>query len=224
MNFKLLLSCVLIVNTSLFAQKSAEDTNPLDPKAKSVLDALSNKAKEYKSFSADFEYTLKSAEVNETQKGSVLMKGQNKYKVKIAGQEIVCDGKTVWTFIEDAKELQISDLPEESEEEGNLLNPANAFHMYQKGFKYKHDGTGTAEGRNVDIIKLFPVNPAKKNYHTIILNIDTEKMELVSVIMKGKDGNTYTYKLKNFKANIPITDADFVFDEKRADDIIDLRE
>jgi len=224
MNMKFILGLVFFVSTSLSAQKSNDDLNPQDPKAKTVLDALSAKAKGYSSFSADFEYTLKSAEVNETQKGSVMMKGQTKYKVKIAGQEVVCDGKTVWTYIADAKELQISDLPEEGDEDGNLLNPANAFHMYQKGFKYKHEGTAVAEARNVEVIKLFPMDPTKKNYHTIVLNIDTQKMELVSMIMKGKDGNVYTYKLKNFKANIPVTDSEFVFDESRADDIIDLRE
>lgn len=226
MRIKLLIGLLLLSFTGLQAQKSEQELTPQDPKAKEILDALSNKAKGFKSFKADFEYTLvnKGEGINETQKGSVLMKGQNKYKLKIAGQEVTSDGQTVWTFIEDAKELQISDMPEESDEDGNLMNPANAFHMYQKGFKYKYEGKSTVGGIAVDVIRLYPMDPGKKNYHTITVNIDTEKMELVSMEVKGKDGNVYTYRLKNFQPNVPATDADFVFDESRAEDIIDLRE
>ena len=104
------------------------------------------------------------------------------------------------------------------------MNPANAFHMYKKGFKYKYDGTATVDGQGVDVIKMFPINPQGKNFHTIIININSEKLELVSMEVRGKDGNVYTYRLKNFKADVPVTDADFIFDESRADDVIDLRE
>ena len=44
------------------------------------------------------------------------------------------------------------------------------------------------------------------------------------MVVKTKDGNEYTYRLKNFKSNIDVNDSDFEFDEDQADDIIDLRE
>ena len=58
----------------------------------------------------------------------------------------------------------------------------------------------------------------------IIVNVDKAKLELISMVVKGKDGNEYTYRLKNFTPNIDVSDSDFEFDEDRADDIIDLRE
>lgn len=208
------------------AQQEEKDLNPKDPKAQEILDALSKKAEGYKSFSADFEYTLinKTEGINETQAGKVTMKGKKKYKLEVAGQEIMSDGETVWTFIKDVKELQISDLPEEDEEDGNMMNPANAFHMYKKGFKYQYDGKTNIDGIQADVIKMFPTNPQGKNYHTIIVNVDNAKLELISMVVKGKDGNEYTYRLKNFTPNIAVSDADFEFDEDKADDIIDLRE
>jgi outer membrane lipoprotein carrier protein len=220
------LSIILMSTALTYAQQAEKDLNPQDPKAQSILDALSDKASAYKSFTADFEYTLinKTEGINETQKGKVTMKGKKKYKLEVAGQEIVCNGETVWTFIKDAGELQISDVPEESEEDGNIMNPANAFHMYKKGFKYQYDGKSTIDGKSVDVIRMFPMNPSGKNFHTIIVNIDADKLELVNMVVKGKDGNEYTYRLKNFKADIPVTDADFEFNEDRADDIIDLRD
>lgn len=226
MKLQLILGVMLLSSFTLVAQTEDKDLNPKDPKAQKVLDALSQKAKEFKSFKADFEYTLESPDANETAKGSVLMKGQKKYKVNIAGREITCNGETVWTFVEDDNfsEVTIADLPEEDDEDGNMMNPANAFHMYKNGFKYRHDGTSTVDGTGVEIISMFPIDPGKKNYHTVILYIDTEKMELLKTVVKGKDGNEYTYRLKNFTPNVAVTDADFEFDESRADDVIDLRD
>jgi len=217
---------ILVIGFSSLAQQDGKDLNPKDPKAQEILDALSNKAEGYKSFSADFEYTLinKAEGINETQKGKVTMKGKNKYKLEIAGQEIMSDGETVWTFIKDVNEVQISDVPEEDEEEGNIMNPANAFHLYKNGFKYKYEGKSTIDEIEADVIKMYPMDPQGKNYHTVIVNINKAKLELVSMIVKGKDGNEYTYRLKNFSPNIEISDSDFEFDEDRADDIIDLRE
>jgi len=221
-----LLIAVLALASAGHAQKSDAELNPQDPKAQEILDALSNKAQEYKSFSADFEYKLvnKTEGINEVQKGSVMMKGKKKYKLSIVGQTIMSDGETVWTYIEDAGELQISDLPEEDDEDGNMMNPANAFHMYKKGFKYQYAGQAQVDGKQAEVINMFPMNPGKKPYHTIVVNIDYTNLELISMVVKNKDGNVYTYRLKNFKPNIPVTDADFVFDEDQADDIIDLRE
>jgi outer membrane lipoprotein carrier protein len=224
-NLLSIIGLILVANIGI-SQHEEKDLSPQDPKAQEILDALSNKAAGFASFSADFEYTLlnKSEGINETQSGSVAMKGKEKYKLNVAGQEIISDGETVWTYIKDAGELQISDVPEESEEDGNLMNPANAFHMYKKGFKYRHEGTASIDGIEADVIKMFPMNPKGKNYHTVIVNIDKAKLELVSMVVKTKDGNQYTYRLKNFKANIDVNDSDFEFDEDQAEDVIDLRE
>jgi outer membrane lipoprotein carrier protein len=217
---------LILISGSMIAQRSDEDLNPKDPKAQEILDALSNKAKEYKSFSSDFEYTLvnKADGINETQKGSVSMKGQKKYKLNAAGQQIMCNGETVWTFIKDVKELQISDIPEEDDQDGNMMNPANAFHMYKNGFKYTYVGKETVDGKQADVIKMFPIAPKSKPYHTIVVNVDKPNLELISMVVLNKDGNVYTYRLKNFKANVNLTDSDFEFDESLANDIIDLRD
>ena len=144
-----------------YAQQAEKDLNPQDPKAQSILDALSDKASAYKSFTADFEYTLinKTEGINETQKGKVTMKGKKKYKLEVAGQEIVCNGETVWTFIKDAGELQISDVPEESEEDGNIMNPANATPgMVCSSFASGNTNTGDFPPSSSDTFFRFPAD------------------------------------------------------------------
>lgn len=209
-----------------FAQNADKDLNPQDPKAKVILDDLRDKVMGFDSFKADLEYTLvnKSAGLNETQQGSLMMKGKSKYKVSMAGREIYSNGSTVWTFLTEEGELQIADIPEEDDEEGNLMNPANVFNMYENGFKYQHAGTETIAGKSLDVIKMYPMDPEGKPFHTIIIYVDAGKKELSQMVIKAKDGNTYTYVLKNFEGNIGAQDSDFEFDEADADDVIDLRD
>jgi outer membrane lipoprotein carrier protein len=223
-----ILVMLMCITIDTIAQRSGEELTPQDPKAKEILDALSTKAKAYKSFTADFEYVLENKEngINEKQLGKLRVKGQNKYIVQIAGREITCNGETIWTFIEDNNysEVTISDIPDEDDQDGNFMNPTAMFQMYKTGFKYQHDGQVTIDGVKLDVIKMFPMNPGKAPYHTIMVYVDVAKMELASMVVKGKEGNVYTYKLKNFKTNVGLVDAEFEFDEDRADDVIDLRD
>ncbi len=211
----------LTVVAVLTAQTDVSNTTPQDPKAKAVLDKLSAKTKSYKSMSAGFEYKLenKEAGIDETQKGSILLKGE-KYKLNLAGQEVVCNGKTVWTYIEDAEEVQITDNDEEDEEG---LSPSKLLTIYEKGFKYKYDKEQTIGGVLVHTIYLYPMKPGEKNYHTIILNVNKAKSQVHSMVVKSKDGNLYTYTLSNFVADRAISDDTFNFKTPDGVEEIDLR-
>ena len=43
------------------------------------------------------------------------------------------------------------------------------------------------------------------------------------MIVKGKDGNVYTYKLSNFTPNKAVSDASFVFKTPEGVEEVDLR-
>ena len=47
-------------------------------------------------------------------------------------------------------------------------------------------------------------------------------MEIISMEVRGKDGNIYTTTLSKFLSNVVANDSDFTFDESKADDVIDL--
>lgn len=202
--------------TSAFAQ-----TDVKDEKAKVILDKLSAKNKSYTSISASFVYKMenKDAGINEKQEGSVILKG-NMYKLNIAGQEIYSNGSTVWTYIPDADEVQISE-PNNNDEEG--LNPSKIFTMYEKGFKYKYEGSVPRAGKQVSVIKLFPENPAGKPYHSVKMYVDDAKNQIESIEIFNKDGNIFTYELKTFETNKPFAESFFKFDVSQAGDVIDLR-
>lgn len=196
---------------------------PVDEKAKAILDELSKKTKAYTSIKAEFSYTLDNPQekINETQKGTLTLKG-NKYKLSIAGQEIVCDGKTLWTYLKDAGEVQIDNAPDPNKEE-NSFSPTNIFTVYEKGFKYKSDKEETKNGKVMQVINLYPVKANEKPYHTVKLFIDKNAKEISSVVVMNKDGNKYTYNVTKFETNLPLNDSDFVFDTSKAKEVIDLR-
>ena len=194
-----------------------------DQKAKEILDKLSAKTKAYSTIKADFNYTLdnQAEDMHETQQGTLAIKG-SKYYLKIAGQEIRCDGKVIYTYLKDAGEVQISEL-----EEGNndQITPSSIFTMYEKGFRHKYIKEENINGVVTEIIHIFPLDLDNKSYHTVKLYINKAKMELSKIEIMGKEGDVYTYTIKSFQTNVTLGDEFFVFDKSKYPgvDVIDLR-
>jgi len=178
-----------------------------DPQAKKILDELSVKTKAYTTIKAEFSFTVeKKDKTKDVQNGKITTKG-TMYKLEIPGHEIYCDGKTVWDYIKDAKEVQIKDMETKGDD---AVNPSSIFTIYEKGYKYKFDG----EDAITQTISLFPENPDKKKFHTAKLFIDKTKKQITTVKMMMKDGSTQTYAIISFTPNAAIPDADFTFDKK----------
>jgi outer membrane lipoprotein-sorting protein len=220
----MLLGLSVLTSYSLTAQSKAEDTKPKDPKAKAILDKMTTKTKAYNTIKADFEYALvnKSAGINETQKGKIWIKG-DMYKIDLKNMQRLSDGKTVWTYLSDADELQISDAPKDNDSNEEMIKPSAIFTLYQKGFNYKYENQISQDNRTLDVIKLFP-EKTNRNFHTIKLYIDVKTNEPYLFQVFSKDGNQYTYKIFNIKANEEILNTLFKFDETKAGDVIDLRD
>ena len=193
-----------------------------DPVAKDILHKLSAKTKEYTSIKATFVYSMenKKENISESQKGVLLLKGEM-YKLDISGQEIISNGSTLWTFIKDADEVQVS-IPEYDE---GTISPSNIFTIYESGFKYKFHKEETIDGVVQQQINLYPEDANEKSYHTIRLFVDKLKMEISSICIMGKEGDDYIYTIEEFKSNISVSDSDFTFDSSKYPDVevIDLR-
>lgn len=205
---------LLITATTGFAAVAQEDA-----KAKEILDKLSNKTKAYKTIKAEFTFTMvnKTEGVNESQTGKIEIKGDN-YFLSITGQDVISNGKSVWTILKDAEEVQINEIDEEDEE---AISPNKIFTLYEEGFKYKY----VKEENGFDIVNLYPKAAEDKAYHRIALYINKAKNEMQKVIVYGKDGTNTTYKVKTFTPNTSIPDTRFSFDKTKYSgyEIIDLR-
>lgn len=208
----------LLTSIASFGQADVKD-----PKAKGILDQLSKKTNAYTSIHATFDHSLKneSEGLDEVNEGELWLEG-NKFRVKLVGQDIRCNGTTQWNFIEDDEEVTVEDY--EPEGEDAMMSPANIFTMYESGFKYQYVGQMKKAGKEADVIKLFP-EKADKFFHTAVLYIDHEKLEIMSIELKGKDGNNYAYAIKSFETNasFPKSTFQWVASENPDIDVIDLR-
>lgn len=200
--FLFFFSLLLVVNS--FSQD--------DPKSKAIVDQVIAKNKSYKSFDADFSSRLvnTASKLDLTQEGNLKVKDR-KFRLTLLDNVVINDGKALYTYSQKTNEVTITD-PGEMDE---TLDPANLFNVYEKGFKSQYVGSGTEGGVAVETIKLFPLEPAKKAFHTVILTVDKNKMEPKKVVMKYKDGNEVTYILKRFVPNAEMVDALFNFDKNK---------
>jgi outer membrane lipoprotein-sorting protein len=215
---KKLLSLLFVCGSIIL---SAQDQ---DPKAKAILDDLSKTTKAYKTITADYSFTILNKEKKQVEKQThkVQVKG-NKFKLDIPGNTIVCDGKTLWNYNKDAKEVTIKNFEGDNEDQ---LNPSKIFTIYETGYKFKYDKEEKVGAAACHVIDLYPsVKPEKKKFHTAKIYIDKAKKQIVKLVMLMKDGGQNVYDIKTLKPNLEIADLVFVFDTKtlKPDQINDER-
>ncbi|WP_242927586.1 LolA family protein [Pontibacter vulgaris] len=210
--FSLLLILFTVVNLAS-AQK--------DPQATKILNAMSAKYKAMKGFKATFAQTMEnsSSKMKETMEGDILVAGP-KYRLKVSGQEIISDGKLMWTYLKDVNEVTIT----ETDAEAEAMAPSKIFEMYKKGYKYAYAGTETRAGEKVDVIEMAPEdrnNPIFK----VRLYVSQKDKSLKSWQMFRNNGNRYTYAIKNFQANPPLAADAFSFNKAKYKgvSVVDLR-
>jgi len=88
---------VLIFLAGMFLSAGAQVPKGMgnsDPEAKKILDAVSAKFKTFKSVQSSFSLKIENAanKLLGNKKGTVYMKG-TKYRIKVADQDIFCDGR-----------------------------------------------------------------------------------------------------------------------------------
>jgi len=202
------LICILLTGMA-FGQ-----TNPTknDPEAKKILDAVSAKFKTFTSVQAVFTYKVENAsgKALSTKTGNILMKG-TKYRLSFSGQEIFCNGTTVWNYDKAANEVTINNV----DPSGGTITPQKLFsNFYDKDFYYTLNGEKKVGGKTIQEIQMTPVDK-KKSFHTVYLQIDKATQTIYSTKVLENGGNRYSYTVTTMKTNVPAADNQFVFDKSK---------
>jgi outer membrane lipoprotein-sorting protein len=211
MKMKTILTSLFFLSTILaFSQAK-------DPKAAALLEEVSKKAKGYKSIKVELSYSMVNtkANINEEKTVALLVSG-DKYKMAAAGQTVICDGKTIWTYIKESNEVQVNAL----ENKDDALTPSKLLTSYNANYKSKIIKSSDPATESVELIP-----NTSKNFTKAILGIDKAKKQIKSFTLYDKSGNTFTYKVKTYVTDTPVTDADFSFDAKKFPgvEVIDMR-
>ncbi|HEX4875519.1 MAG TPA: outer membrane lipoprotein carrier protein LolA [Chitinophagaceae bacterium] len=193
-----------------------------DPAAKAILDAVSAKFKTFTTVEASFSYKVENAsgKALSTKTGTIKMKG-TKYRVSFSGQEIFCNGTTVWNYDKAANEVTISKLDASS----GMITPQKLFtNFYDKDFLYMLNGEKKVGSKTVQEIEMTPVDKSKPFYKVYVL-VDKAAKTIYSTKVLENAGNRYSYTVTTMKTNSPLADNMFTFDKSKYPGVeeVDLR-
>ena len=195
-------------------------------KAKEILKEVATKYKTYPAVSINFIFTMDNAQedISESSEGQAWMK-DDKYKVILMGVETYFNGKTLWSYMPDAEEVNLS-TPEPGSK--NTFDPSSLFTSYEDGYKIRYKNEVFEHNRALHVIDLLPKTEDVKSsdFSRIRLKIDKDKKQIYQIIRYGKDGNDYTITLTRLNIEKNINENMFVYDKSKHPDveIIDLRD
>ena len=208
----LMLGLTVVLSVPAMAQK--------DKRAQEILDTMSKTYKALKSYQAAFTYASAGAGANESYKGDLAVKGE-KFRLKLGGQEVFTDGKTMSTYIKESNEVNVQDYDATANGE---LNPTQIYTIYKRGFDYRFLKEQKQNGRTLEVIELTP-NRAKSPIATIQISVDKTDKSVRNWLIINKDGKRTSYAITKFTPNVNVPDAYFLFDKSKYPgvEVVDLR-
>ena len=167
-----------------------------DPKALEILEAMSKKYKSIPAFEANITCNLSNDvdKVNEEFKGKITVKG-DKFRMVLPEQEVINNGATIWTYLPEAKEVNIDNYDPTSED----INPSKIHEVYKKGYKYLYLQDKTDGGVMCEEIDLVP-EKKDAQYFKIKMFINKKEKTVQSFTLFDKGGNRYKYTVSKFTA------------------------
>ncbi|MNJ86527.1 lipoprotein chaperone [compost metagenome] len=184
-----------------------------DAKADGILDKVSAKIKGLKTFYVEFSAAIKNSTngTNTNMSGKGWVKG-DKFSATYGETTLISNGLKKWSIVKEEKTVYETDASGDEEES---INPKKLMTIWESGFKSKYEKEETLNGEKVHMIYLYPKNPKKANYHTIIVYVSKEDNELKKAILKSNDGTVSTFTMTKFTSNPTIEDSKFVFDKSK---------
>lgn len=198
------ITALLITVFTVNAQDSA--------KAKTLLNEVSTKVQSYDNIVLDFKYSLENNAENIRQdtRGDASLKGE-KYVLNLMGTTQMFDGENIYTIIPEDEEINISAYVEEDD---NAITPSKMMTFYKEGYTYKWDITQNKNGRQIQYIKLTPID-TNADIKSILLGIDNQTKNIYNLIQTQNNGTKITITVNSFKANQPLSETLFTFDESK---------
>lgn len=213
----------VIITCFIFSAFASFSLAQKDPKAKEILDGVSQKYKSLKGLKASFEFLYEDLVDgrSQSQNGEIAIKG-DKYYLKLPEQEIFNNGKTVWTYIESGnyKEVTIND----ANQMGDELTPSSVYTIYQKGYNYRLLGEKTENKVVIQEIELL-ADQSNAPFRKVVLRVDKVNKDLVGWEIFDDQGGVFKYRFKSIDTNAEVPDDYFTFNPQKYGkiEIIDLR-
>ncbi|MBP7173365.1 MAG: outer-membrane lipoprotein carrier protein LolA [Cloacibacterium sp.] len=190
----------LIILTSLtlgmaYAQK-------IDSKAKTILDAVSGNYKSKQNTYFKFLYGTGNGKVTKNEVG-IFYASQNKYKLKIMGNEQIFDGKKVYSISAEDQEVTIA-KPNGNEA---AFSPLNYIDAYKTGYNVSYLGKRSG----LDLIRLVPIK--NNGIHQVLLYVNSAKKQMVKIEQHSSNSDIAVITVSQYKENQSLNPKMFSFDK-----------
>ncbi len=203
----------LILITSASAQNN-------DARATNLIDQLAANLKSFSNMRIEFTYQMDNEQqkLHEKTKGTILVE-KNKFRILLDGKIIINDSKAVYTYLPEAKEVQINAVDEDSDQ----LSPTSLLNDYKSKYRIKYIREENSNGKEILIADMVPVKGQK--FFKVRLYIETRTAAPVSFLMYDKSGTVFTYAVNKFEKNATLKAGSFEF--KKSDypgaEVVDMR-
>ncbi len=189
-------------------------------KVETIVSKIRQTYDKLESLKGDFEQQYVWSLAGETQvmNGTLYLKKGDRYRVETPNQMIVTDGKTVWNYALDKKQVFIDHLEKSKE---NPL-PRDLIIKYTQDFKprlLRSEKVGTADCYVLDLA------PRDENSFIRRVTAWIDKSTWLAVRIEQVDisDNKTIYLLKNTQRNVPLADALFTLNIPSDAEVVDMR-
>lgn len=206
MNKKNIIACIAF----LFAAQSVTAQN----NAETLIRLMVNQMKNHKNVELNYQYQVDAeGQTSDAQEGKAWLQGEA-YKVEMAEQHIISDGKTIWTYLIEDKEVMISNATD-----GVDNTPLKLLTSLDESYAATLAGI---DAQGVATIEL--ANP-KGQYSRVTLKANVNKMEIKSLDVYMQDGSKLIITVDKMKFDQELGEKFFTYDTKKHPkvDVIDMR-
>lgn len=210
MTRKVLLATFFLFVSVAFTQEKAED----------IVAKIRQAYEKLESLKGDFEqqYTWSLAGETQTLNGTLYLKKGDRYRVETPNQLIVTDGKTVWTYALDKKQVLVDRLEKSKD---NPL-PRDLMLKYTRDFKPRLLRSEKIGAVDCYVITLTP-RDENAFVQAVTAWIDKTTWLALRIEQTDLNDNKTVYLFKNPQRNVPLADGLFSLKIPEDAEVVDMR-
>ena len=189
-------------------------------KSETIVAKIRQTYEKLESLRGEFEqqYTWSLAGETQTLNGTLYLKKGDRYRVETPNQMIITDGKTVWTYALDKKQVMVDRLEKSKE---NPL-PRDLILKYTHDFKAKLLRSEKVGAADCYVLALTP-REEEAYVQSVTAWIDKTTYLAPRIEQIDINDNKTIYLLKNVQRNTPIADELFTFKIPADAEVVDMR-
>ena len=207
MKTKNIIACLFL----LFATQALTAQNNAEALIRLVVDQL----KSHKNVEMVFTYQISpdGKNLGESEKGHAWLQGEA-YKIEMANQQTISDGKTIWSYLIEDEEVMVSNATD-----GTDNTPLKLLTSLDESY------VATLTGIDAQGLATIELANPKGQYKRVTLKINTKKVELKNADIYMEDGSKVVITVEEMKFDQQLDDKFFTFDTKKHPkvDVIDMR-